>query len=75
MGDDRPCNMEGIGTVFIKMFDGMMRELKEVRYVAQLKKNLILVGALKVLGVEISGRDGVLKMLRGSMLIVPAYDT
>ena len=33
MGDDRPCNMEGIGTVQIKMFDGMVLELKEVRYV------------------------------------------
>ena len=33
MGDDRPCNMEGIGTTQIKMFDGIIRELKEVRYV------------------------------------------
>jgi len=27
MSDDHPCNMEGIGTVQIKMFDGMVREL------------------------------------------------
>jgi len=33
MGDDRPYNMEGIRTVQIKMFDEMVRELKEVRYV------------------------------------------
>ena len=33
MGDDRPCHMEGIGTVLIKMFDGMVRELKDVRYI------------------------------------------
>ena len=32
MGDDHPCNMEGIGIIQIKMFDGMIRELKEVRY-------------------------------------------
>ena len=24
MGDDRPCNMEGIGTIQIKMFDEMV---------------------------------------------------
>ena len=30
MGDDHPCNMEGIGIVRIKMFDGIVRELKEV---------------------------------------------
>ena len=26
MSDDRPCHMEGIGTVLVKMFDGMVRE-------------------------------------------------
>ena len=30
MGDDRPCNMEGIGIIPIKMFDGIVRELKNV---------------------------------------------
>ena len=24
MGDDHPCNVEGIGTVRIKMFDGIV---------------------------------------------------
>jgi len=47
MSDNRPCNIKGIGTVQIKMFDGMVRELKKVRYVPQLKRNLSLVGALK----------------------------
>ena len=45
-----------IAMVHIKMFDGMVRELKDVRYVPQLKRNLISVGALKVLGVEVSIR-------------------
>jgi len=36
------------------MFDGMIRELKEVRYVPQLKRNLISVGALKILSPEVS---------------------
>ena len=47
MGDDRPCYMEGICTVFIKIFDGMVRKLKDVRYVLQLKSNLISISALK----------------------------
>ena len=37
MGDDHTCRMEGIGTILIKMFDGVVRELKSVRYVPQLK--------------------------------------
>jgi len=52
------------------MFDGMVWELKEVTYVPQLKKNLISVGILEALGVEISGRDGVLKIIRGSMVML-----
>ena len=70
MGDDRPCNMEGINIILIKMFYEMVRELKKVRYAPQLKKNLISVGALKALGLVISGRDSVLKMLRSSMVVI-----
>jgi len=70
MGDDRHCNMEGIGTVQIKMFDGMVWKLKEVRYVPQLKRNLISVDTLKTLGLEVSIRDGVLKMTKGSMVVL-----
>ena len=54
MGDDCPCNMEGIGTVHVKMLDRMVRELKGMRYVPELKRNLISVGALKALGLEVS---------------------
>ena len=52
------------------MFDGMIRELKKVRYVPQLKRNLILVGALKTLGLEVSIKDGVLKITKGSMVVL-----
>ena len=69
-GDDHPCNIEGMGTVRIKMDDGIVRELKEVRYVPQLKKNLISVGALEALGLVISVRDGVLKMIKGLMVMM-----
>ena len=54
MGDDHLCKVEGIGTIRVKMFDGMVWELKKVRYVPQLKRNLISVGALEALGHEIS---------------------
>ena len=41
--DDHPCNVDGMGTVRVKIFDGIVRELKEVRYVPQLKRNLIFL--------------------------------
>ena len=70
MGDDRPCNMEGIGTVQIKMLDGMIRELKEVKYIPQVKKNIISVGVLEALGHTVSVRYGVLKITRGLMVMM-----
>jgi len=70
MGDDHPYKVEEIGTVRIKMFDGMVRKLKEVTYVSQVKKNIISVGALEALGHGVSVRDGVLKMTRGSMVML-----
>ena len=72
MGDDHPCIMEGVGTIQIKMFDGMVRKLKEVRYVPQLKRNLISVGALETLGLAVSIKEGVLKMTKGSMVVLKA---
>jgi len=70
MNDDCPCNMEGIGTIQIKMFDEIVQKLKEVRYAPQLKRNLISIGSLKILGLEVSIRDGVLKMIKGSMVVL-----
>ena len=47
-----------------------VRELKEVRYVPQLKRNLISVGALKTSDLVVSIREGVLKMSKGSMVVM-----
>ena len=41
-----------------------------MRFVPQLKRNLIFVGALKTLVLELSIKDGILKMTKGSMVIL-----
>ena len=41
-----------------------------MRYVPQLKRNLISVGALKALSLAISIRDGILKIIKGSMVVL-----
>ena len=51
--------------VRIKLFDGMIRELKNVRHVPQLQKNLISVGTLKAQGLRGTLGEGVLKMFSG----------
>jgi len=68
MNDDDSCNVKETGTIRIKIFDGIIPELKEVRYVSQLKRNLISFGALETLGLVVSIRDGIFKMTKGSMV-------
>ena len=38
MGNDTVCPIEGIGSINIRMFDGVVRKLQGVRYVPKLKK-------------------------------------
>ena len=40
MGDDHTLEIVGIGTVKIKIFDGIICTIEEVRHVKSLKKNL-----------------------------------
>jgi len=61
-GRDRYC----LGQVF----DGMVWELKNVRYVPQLKRNFISIGAMKALNLEVSIRGRVLKSIKGSIVVL-----
>ncbi|KAH9656609.1 hypothetical protein KPL70_022746 [Citrus sinensis] len=70
MGNDQPCRTMGIGTIRLKIFDGMVRELKEVRFVPVLKKNLISVGALEAKGYKVAIEDGIMKFTHGVMVIL-----
>ena len=40
MGNDVACSVIGIGTVKIKMFDGVVRVFGDVRHIPDLIKNL-----------------------------------
>ncbi|KAH9699088.1 Integrase catalytic domain-containing protein [Citrus sinensis] len=70
MGNDQSCRTMEIETIRLKMFDGMIRELKEVRFVPALKKNPISVGALEAKGYKITIEDGTMKFTHGAMVIL-----
>jgi hypothetical protein len=46
MGSDAHCKITGIGNIRIKMFDGVVRTLCDVRHVPEVEKNLISLGTL-----------------------------
>ncbi|KAI5316970.1 hypothetical protein L3X38_036677 [Prunus dulcis] len=56
--------MQGIGKICLKMQDGTIRELSDARYVPDMKKNLISLGALESKGLKITMEGGVLKVVR-----------
>jgi len=49
MRDNHICRLVGKGIVRIKkMFDGKVRELNDMGYIPQMKRNLISLGALEL---------------------------
>ena len=54
----------------MKILDGMVRTLTNVRHVLRLKKNLISLGTLDKNGFRISWQGGVIKVIRGSLVVM-----
>ena len=50
VGNDAVCKTVGIGNIRIRIFDGQVRTLTNVRHVPDLKKNLLSLGVLEAQG-------------------------
>ena len=61
MGNNASCKVAGIGIVHIKMFDGVVRTLGDVRHVHDLKRNLISLSTLDAKGYKYTCEGGVKK--------------
>mgnify|MGYP001122599449 CR=1 FL=1 len=44
MRDDHALEIAGVGTIKLRMYDGTIRTIQDVRHVNGLKKNLLLIG-------------------------------
>ena len=70
MGNNATCKIADIGSIQIKMVDGMVRTFSDVRHVPGLKKHLISLGTLDKNGCRIACQGGVLKVIRGSLVVM-----
>ena len=70
MGNDATCPVIGISTVKIKMFDGVVRVLSNVRHVPDLRKNLISLGVWDDLGYSYLSKGGIMKITKGSLMVM-----
>lgn len=73
LGDDEPCRIYGRGNIHMKLHDGAVKTLTDVRYVPALRRNLISVGVLDELGYTIKAEAGCIKVTRGSLSIMKEY--
>ncbi|KAG8478359.1 hypothetical protein CXB51_028117 [Gossypium anomalum] len=64
------CKIAGVGTIKIKMFDGVVKTLSDVRHVPKLKRNLISLSTLNSKGYRYTAESGVLKISKGSLVVM-----
>lgn len=72
MGNNVSCQTVGMGDIRINMYDNIVRTLTSVRHVPDLKKILISLGVLDSDGYKFTGQDGVLKVFKGSLVVMKA---
>ena len=73
MGNDTAYKVIGIGRVKIKMFDGIMWVLGNVKHVPDfdfIEKNLISLRALDSLGCKCMEKCGAMKIIKGALVIM-----
>jgi hypothetical protein len=70
MGNDATCTIIGMRAIKIKMSDGVVRTLKEVRHIPDMKKNLILLGTLDSKGYSYKSENDIMKVSKGAMVVM-----
>src|SRR5262249_48866380 len=75
MGNDTECRAVGIGTIKIKMFDGVIRTLNEVKHVPELTKCFISLGTLDASGCTFHCANGILKVSKGALTVMKGEKT
>jgi hypothetical protein len=75
MGDNHALEIAGIGTIKLKMYDGLIRTIIGVRHVKDLRKNLLSVGQFDSLGCKIRTDNGIMKIVKGALVVLKARKT
>lgn len=73
MGNYVQCKFYGKGTIQINTYNGVVRTLSNVRYIPDLKRNLISLDTLEENGCKHS-IEGVLKVSKGAIILTRLTD-
>jgi hypothetical protein len=75
MGDNHALEIAGIGTIKLKMYDGLIRTISGVRHVKDLKKNLLSIGQFDSLGCKIRTDNEIMKIIKGALVVLKVKKT
>ncbi|KAG8501537.1 hypothetical protein CXB51_004025 [Gossypium anomalum] len=70
MGNNTSCKIACVGIIRVKMFDGVVRTLSDVRHGPELKRNLISLSTLDSKRYRCTAKSGVLKISKGSLFVM-----
>ncbi|KAL2236677.1 UNVERIFIED_CONTAM: Retrovirus-related Pol polyprotein from transposon TNT 1-94 [Sesamum indicum] len=72
MANEKRCDIKGIGDISLIFDNGYRMTLKHVRYVHELSHNLISCAALEDEGLEGRWGKGIMKIMKGSLVVFKA---
>ncbi|KAK2994968.1 hypothetical protein RJ640_017429 [Escallonia rubra] len=70
IGNDVACKVVEIGSIQIRMHDGIVRTLTDVRHVAELRKKLISMCTLDSNGCSYRAAGGVMRIMKGALVVM-----
>ncbi|XP_057803629.1 uncharacterized protein LOC131018962 [Salvia miltiorrhiza] len=62
--NDHPRKVMGVGDIRLKLADGSVKILSKVRYIPDLKRNLISLGILESKGCHFVSKDGIMNVIK-----------
>src|SRR4051812_14267597 len=70
MGNNAECRVVGIGSIQMRMFDGEVRTVVNVRHVPDVSNNLLSLGDLEARGCRFASAKGTLMVRKGYMMVL-----
>ena len=72
LGTNQVCNVRGVGTIRLKMQDQSIKLLTDVRYIPEVKRNLVSLGSLEAKGCSFLSSGGKMWVKKGEDVVMTA---
>lgn len=69
-GNNNACKVQGVGSISLRMNNEKVVKLTKVRYIPDLKRNLISLGTLDESGCCYKAKNGCLNVYKGNSIVL-----